>query len=153
MPIFVSSETYEFEPIDYLTNGKNCVYTAQMLKDGPDKIKTNYSMRVLLVHGIELLLKSIIQNFDIKKFNEIIKDIKVRHDIKKLYNIAEKIDKLQNLNILTSELNNAINKITTNYYPDSVKARYKNTSGHLEFSIFMILRELLIQPLERVIHL
>ena len=136
-----------FEPIDYLVEGRNCVDVAFLLKDGPDKIKKNYPMRVLLIHGIELLLQAFICHFDKSKFEK-------GHDIKKFYNIAKKIDKSRNLNILTNELlNNAINKITANYYPDSIKARYKNTNSHLEFSIFMILRELLIQPLEKVIHL
>lgn len=140
---------YKFEPIDYLTNGKNCIYTAEKLKNGPDKIETNYPMRILLVHGVELLLKAFIQHFDKSKF----KEIKIEHDIEVLHKTAEEINNQHNLNIFTSELNNAVSKITTDYYPDSVKARYQNTDSRLDFSVFMILRELLIQPLKKIIHL
>lgn len=137
---------HEFEPIDYLIEGRNCVDTAFLLKDGPDKIKKKYPMRVLLIHGIELLLKAFIQHFDKSKFT---KD----HDLKRLYNIVEEIDKSQNLKILTIELNDEINKIISNYYSDSVMARYKNADSNLNFLVFTVLRELLVKPLEKIIHL
>lgn len=146
MFVGISSKVYEFKPIDYLTNGKNCVYTAQMLKDGPDKIKTNYPMRALLVHGIELLLQAFILHFDKSKFIKI-------HDLMKLYDIAETIDSSNNLNILTNDLNNAINDIVLDYYSDSVKARYKNKDSRLNLSLFSTLKTLLIKPLEKTIHL
>lgn len=137
---------HEFEPIDYLINGRNCVEIARLLKDGSEKIKANYPMRVLLVHGIEFLLKAFIQNFDKTKLLRT-------HDIKKLYNTAGEIDKLKNIGILTGEIKDAVDKFASSYYPDSVKARYKNTDSRLDFSLFVILKELLIQPLEKVIHL
>ena len=146
MFVGISSKVYEFKPIDYLTNGKNCVYTAQMLKDGPDKIRTNYPMRVLLVHGIELLLQAFILHFDKSKFIRI-------HDIKKLYSLAEKVDSSLNLNILTNDLNCAINDVVIDYYSDSVKARYKNKDSRLNFSLFLSLKQSLILPLEKTIHL
>lgn len=149
MVSLISGKIFEFEPIDYLKNGKRCVYAAQILKDGLDKLykaETNYPMKVLLVHGIELLLKAFIQHFNKNEFVEI-------HSIKKLYDIAEKIDKSQSFNILTNELHYAVNKVFSDYYPDSVEARYKNVNSKLDFSLFVILKEQLIQPLEKVIHL
>ncbi|MSU56135.1 MAG: hypothetical protein EXS51_02400 [Candidatus Taylorbacteria bacterium] len=146
MFVNIPDEAYKFEPIDYLANGKNCVYTAQILKDGPDKLKKNYPMRVLLVHGIELLLQAFILHFDKSKFIRV-------HDIKKLYSLAEKIDNSLNLNLLTNDLSCAINDVVLDYYSDSVKARYKNKDSSLNFSLFLILKKSLIQPLEKAIHL
>ena len=147
-----SSKKEAFAPIDYLANGRNCIELARLLIDGPNKIKNNYPMRVLLVHGIELLLKAFIQHFDKSMFTKR-RDINKGHNIKELHRTAEEIDRSHNLNVLTDELKSAINKVVSEYYPDSVKARYTNFNSSLDFSLFMILKELLIQPLEKVIHL
>ena len=145
---------HEFEPIDYLVEGKHCVDVAFLLKDGQDKMEKNYPMRNLLALGIELLLKGVIQKYNARKFNEIKKKSGITHNIEKLYEIASEVDRSNNLNILTNnELKSAIFKHTSKYYPDTVKARYTNTDSFLDFTLFIILRELLIQPLEKIIHL
>lgn len=143
----IKSEVWDFEPIDYLTNGKNCVYTARRLKNAPDKPAANYPMRILLVHGVELLLKAFIEHFDKSKFQRI-------HNLKELLETVEEIGALQTPRVIQiNEIRTTIEKLECDYYPDSIAARYTNKNSRLEDSTFTVLEHCLIKPLEKVIYL
>ena len=142
----MKNKFYDFEPVDFLGNGKHCISVAKQLKDGcgeTGKAEANYPMRVLLIHGIELLLKSLILHFDSSKFSK-------EHDIKKLYDTAKKIVIPKELKISVFSLEYEMKNIVDNYYPNSVKARYCNKNSHLSFSIFGTL-ENFVKRLEKYI--
>ncbi|OGZ11687.1 MAG: hypothetical protein A3D67_03310 [Candidatus Lloydbacteria bacterium RIFCSPHIGHO2_02_FULL_51_22] len=128
----MKNKFYDFEPVDFLGNGKHCISVAKQLKDGcgeTGKAEANYPMRVLLIHGIELLLKSLILHFDSSKFSK-------EHDIKKLYDTAKDIVIQKELGIQDFLSEDEIKKIVDDYYPDSMKARYYNKTSRFDFSIF-----------------
>lgn len=144
----------EFEPIDYLTHGEHCIDVAKSLElPGQNRSETSYPIRILLVHGIELLLKSFIQQYNPREFRQIMSLFDTRHDIKKLYETAEKIACSQHLSIFVQpNLKNAVDNFVSNFYPDTVRARYKNRDiSVLNYSIFKTLRTHLITPLEKLI--
>ena len=143
---------------DYFSKGKRCIESSEILFNLQQSSRKNgeiitYEYGLLLIHGVELLLKSFFLLSEKISFGryDIDKLFKYGHDYKKLYNDCLEIDKKGFLN--DEQLKSLINDLSKKFYFGTIEARYPEYSGGTVFSFntFFILKEKLICPLGKII--
>jgi hypothetical protein len=130
----------------FYIDGARCIKDAEFL--WAEKGQNQSSYAILLIHGIELLLKSYILLNETKELDECRK-IFYGHDYKKLYEKCQEY---------STELNNGdleylINQLSLYFYPDSITARYIEKNRIIEFydNSFTILNNHLVVPIKILI--
>lgn len=145
--------------IRFFVDGKECIESARILFD--DKIRGPRSQYgILLIHGIELLLKSylLIKNTTLTDDPKTI-DIYLRkfgHKYKCIYDECKKYgDELCTLNtshVQISPLEECLNFLNDSYFEDSVSVRYIQQSAivGMNENIFDIIDKHLITPIKKL---
>jgi hypothetical protein len=138
----------------FYVDGKECITSAEILfEDKTRGVRSQYG--ILLIHGIELLLKSylLVNNHslsdDPKKIDKyLIKNL--RHKFIKIYNKCLKYDKSNTLNdpILKSHLD----FLRQAFYEDSVGVRYVVYKEILAFDpkIFFVIKKYLVKTVHEL---
>src|SRR5579864_8975760 len=137
------------------SNGSTCVHSAEFLFEEGQKNYTLYEYGILLIHGIEVLLKSFILA---KDFSVSVDDFKKAggkyrkdaHNISQLLQIALTLDDKKIISSL--ELQSIITILAIEYAEDTVELRYPDRSGLRRFNTdtFKLLNRFLVEPLSNL---
>lgn len=136
----------------FYVDGTECLISAETLYR--DKERGNRSQYgILLIHGIELLLKSYL----------LLKDTTVPDEVESIDSYLRKLghkykDIYHKCLLIGQEINNEhlaahLNALGDSYYEDSVRVRYVQESGIIIFSsdVFGISRMYLVEPIRKLI--
>lgn len=128
----------------FFFRGKGCVEDAKYLFDN----KPNSHYGILLIHGIELLLKAyiLIKENSHQNLSKFLKEL--GHNYDEIYKRSiEYGDELKDI-----ELKRLSAFLTKYYYPNTIEARYVERSKLLQFQVntFRILEEKLINPINAI---
>ena len=126
---------------DFWGYGKSAIGSAEFLLQHGNHF---YAVKILLTHGLELLLKALLRIKNENKYGEL-RNSPDKHNYQKFYESNKKFYPT----LSSQELDDLICTLHKRFSENSVKARYDTTSGSfLPVSTFCILYEKLIVPHE-----